>query len=570
MSAMLEAREPSARYLVDLQPAVVRQFEVLATAPNGVGRLRAFILTLAVQGKLVPGHARDAGKAQSRHTPVADPPFQIPETWQWTLLGEVVDVVRGIAFPASEKTREAAPGRVACLRTANVQESIEWEDLLFVNRSFVGREDQILRRHDVVMSMANSRELVGKVALVESIPHVEATFGGFLGVLRSQVVEPLYLMIVLRTAYARARLIDSASQTTNIANVSLGKLRPLPFPLPPSAEQARIVARVDELMRLCDALEAKGRLEAEQHARLLSTLLGTLTDSRSPEELAANWQRVAAHFDLLLDRPEAVDALERTVVQLGIRGLLVSQSQRDEPATALVERARSEKERLISDGALRKEKPLAPIADDEKPFDLPSGWTWVRWNEIALQIGDIDHKMPQEVANGVPYISPRDFHGANEIDFDGAKKISRGDYKVLAAKIRPTRGDLIYPRYGTIGNVRLVTDDRAFLASYSCAVVKVMHGFIDPYFQYLLSCSEDVRLQAVAATNTTTQPNVGLKSIQAYVLPLPPLAEQTRIVVRVTQLRHLCADLRERLAASRATQARLADTLIETAVGLGG
>ena len=76
-------------------------------------------------------------------------------------------------------------------------------------------------------------------------------------------------------------------------------------------------------MQMCDALEAKGRLEAQQHARLLETLLGTLTDSTTPEELAANWQRVAEHFDLLMDRPEAVDVLEQTVLQLAVRGLLV-------------------------------------------------------------------------------------------------------------------------------------------------------------------------------------------------------------------------------------------------------
>ena len=156
----------------------------------------------------------------------------------------------------------------------------------------MGRQDQLIQHHDIVMSMANSRELVGKVALIEHIPHAEATFGGFLGVLRPRKIDPLYAMAVLRTPYARSLLIDSSSQTTNIANVSLAKLRPLPFPLPPEAEQSRIVTRVEELMQLCDALEAKGRLEAAQHARLVSTLLATLTDSPSPEALAENWQRV--------------------------------------------------------------------------------------------------------------------------------------------------------------------------------------------------------------------------------------------------------------------------------------
>ncbi len=172
----------------------------------------------------------------------------------------------------------------------------------------MGREDQLIQHHDIVMSMANSRELVGKVALIEQIPHAEATFGGFLGVMRPRKIDSRYAMAVLRTPYARALLIDSSSQTTNIANVSLAKLRPLPFPLPPEAEQSRIVTRVEELMRLCDALEAKGQLEAAQHAQLVSTLLGTLTQSETPAQLAENWQRIATHFDLLLDRPQAVDA----------------------------------------------------------------------------------------------------------------------------------------------------------------------------------------------------------------------------------------------------------------------
>ncbi|WP_087745053.1 restriction endonuclease subunit S [Acidovorax sp. T1] len=448
------------------------------------------------------------------------------------------------------------------VRTANVQEQIEWDDLLFIAESFVGREDQKLQLHDIVMSMANSRELVGKVALVKQIPHSQATFGGFLGVLRPWQLEPRFVMALLRTPYARSTLIDSASQTTNIANVSLGKLRPLAFPVPPLAEQSRIVTRVEELMRLCDALQAKGQLQATQHAQLVSTLLGTLTASATPEELAENWQRVAQHFDLLLDRPEAIDALEQTLLQLAVRGLLVPQDPTDEPASILLARMCTEKDRLIAIGQIKRDKPLPPITDEEKPFELPVGWEWVRWANIAMKIGDIDHKMPSEAKDGVPYVSPRDFYGTNDIDFDGAKRIAYSDYVELASKIRPEVGDLIYPRYGTIGVVRKVTTDREFLASYSCAVIKVLRGFIEPDYQYLFSVSGCAKAQAASATNKTTQPNVGLKSIQEYLVPLPPLAEQSRIVTRVTALRRLCADLRQRLAEREAVQARLAEALV--------
>ena len=207
--------------------------------------------------------------------PVTDEekPFALPDSWKWVALGEVIDIVRGITFPANQKTKEAAPGRIACLRTANVQQSIEWDDLLFVDRSFMGREEQLIQHRDIVMSMANSRELVGKVALIEDIPHAEATFGGFLGVLRPRKIDPRFAMAVLRTPYARSLLIDSSSQTTNIANVSLAKLRPLPFPLPPEAEQSRIVTRVTQLRRLCFELRQRLAEREAVQARLAEALV---------------------------------------------------------------------------------------------------------------------------------------------------------------------------------------------------------------------------------------------------------------------------------------------------------
>jgi hypothetical protein len=144
--------------------------------------------------------------------------------------------------------------------------------------------------------------------------------------------------------------------------------------------QSRIVTRVEANSCAC-AMRWRPRadaLEAAQHAQLVSTLLGTLTASTTPEELADHWQRVAQHFDLLLDRPEAIDALEQTLLQLAVRGLLVPQDPTDEPASALLQKIRAEKDRLIATGQIKRDKPLPPITDEEKPFELPVGWEWVR------------------------------------------------------------------------------------------------------------------------------------------------------------------------------------------------
>ena len=270
-----------------------------------------------------------------------------------------------------------------------------------------------------------------------------------------------------------------------------------------------------------------------------------------------------SNLDLLATAPGGVARLRELILTLAVQGKLVPQDPNDEPASELLKKIRAEKDRLIAEGKIKRDKSLPVIMEDEKPFTLPVSWKWARWADVAMKIGDIDHKMPSEVSDGLPYVSPRDFYGKNEIDFGGAKKIARSDYLELASKIRPEKGDLIYPRYGTIGVIRMVMTDIEFLASYSCAVVKVLRGCIEPNYQYLVSMSDCVKRQAASATNKTTQPNVGLKSIQEYLVPVPPLKEQSRIVTRVEELMRLCDDLRRCLTAASERQSQLAQSLVE-------
>ena len=558
-------------------PALVTQFERLAGAPGGVERLRELILTLAVRGKLVsqepsdePASALLQGIRAEKERRIADGcikpdkasseaidqhPFEIPETWIWVSMGEVVEIVRGITFPASEKTKESGPGRIACLRTANVQESIEWDDLLFVSRSFMGREDQLLKLHDIVMSMANSRELVGKVALVDQIPHAESTFGGFLGVLRPWRIDPRYAMAVLRSSYARSTLIDSSSQTTNIANISLGKLRPLPFPLPPLAEQARIVARVDELMQLCDALEAKGRLEAQQHARLLETLLGTLTDSTTPEELAANWQRVAEHFDLLLDRPEAVDVLEQTVLQLAVRGLLVPQASGDQPASSLLEQMRASGVQKKAQGR-RVEAVVPEVQLDEVPFELPESWAWSRFGQVA----EIASDLVQPAGHGSEWQVAPDCIEKGTGRLLAKRTVADADVKSANHRFHP--GQIIYSKIRPSLSKAVIVD----FAGLCSADMYPINAKISTQYLLLVILSRCFLDQVAAAENRVKMPKLNQEALAAFLVPVPPLAEQERIVARVTDLRRLCTDLRYHLRGSSATQAALAEALIDYAL----
>jgi type I restriction enzyme S subunit len=276
-----------------------KHFDIILETPDGIKKLRELILTLAIRGKLVRQDPNDqpvsellreieTEKSLSKSekeikvpkpiTQISDKvfSFEVPPGWQWVRLGDFTQIIRGITFPSGEKTKEKAIGRIACLRTTNVQDKIEWNDLLFIDRKYMNNDSKLLKPNDIVISMANSRELVGKVAIIDNLPYEEATFGGFLSIIRVYKIEPYFLLYILRTKYSRSLLINSASQTTNIANISLGKLNILLVPIPPLDEQKRIIAKIEQLNSLCDTLELQLNLATKKRASIFDTILAKL------------------------------------------------------------------------------------------------------------------------------------------------------------------------------------------------------------------------------------------------------------------------------------------------------
>jgi len=339
-------------------------------------------------------------------------------------------------------------------------------------------------------------------------------------------------------------------------------MRPLPFPLPPEAEQSRIVTRVEELMRLGDALEAKGQLEATQHAQLVSTLLGTLTESETPEELADNWQRVATRFDLLLDRPEAVDALEQTILQLAVRGLLVPQDPQDEPASELLKKIRVEKNRLMAAGKIKRDKMSSPIDKDRRKVDLPVGWEWARFPDLCVISGGAtpSKSVPQNWEGAVPWVSPKDMKVPRISDAQDHVSVAavRGSLSLIPAGslLMVVRGMILahsFPIAETLAPVTINQDMKA-LTPYEPSIL-----------QFLCLLCRGLKPEILALIDRSTHGTCKLESPKIFqlLLPVAPLTEQTRIVNRVAQLSRLCADLRQRLSAASEWQSQLAQCLLE-------
>lgn len=191
--------------------------------------------------------------------PVEEQPYQVPENWCWARIGAISDFERGITFPASAKENEPTEENIPCLRTANVQENLEIDDLIYVNQSFMkGNEAKLVRENDIIMSSANSRELVGKASFVTHVPF-PMTFGGFVLNIRARGISSKYLFYFLRQEFLAGKFMGESTQTTNIANINTTTLGSYELPLPPLAEQQRIVDRIEYLFAKLDEAKEKAQ-----------------------------------------------------------------------------------------------------------------------------------------------------------------------------------------------------------------------------------------------------------------------------------------------------------------------
>ena len=539
---------------------LLSNLDLLATAPGGVTRLRELILTLAVQGKLVPQDPADEPASRlllkiraekdrliaegkiKRDKPLAaiaegEKPFGLPVGWEWVRMGEVVEVFDSLRKPVTKEDRQ--PGPYPYYGASGIVDYVS---------AYIFDEPLVLVGEDGAKWGAGDRTafpISGKT-WVNNHAHV-------LKPLRTALAD-MYLVNFLT-----ARDLSEFITGMTVPKLNQARLISIPIAIPPLAEQSRIVTRVEELMRLCDALEAKGQLEAAQHALLVSTLLGTLTASSTPDALAAQWQRVAQHFDLLLDRPQAIDVLEQTLLQLAVRGLLVPQDPADEPASVLLQKIRAEKDRLITEGKIKRDKPLPPIADEEKPFGLPVGWEWVRLMDIAdSRLGKMLDKA-KNTGKRYPYLRNTNVQW-HHIDLDDIKEISLEANELAEFRLLP--GDLLICEGGYPGRCAIWRDpDREMYFQKALHRVRPQGGVAVELIAITLESDSRAGNLDKHFTGATIKHFVG-QALDRYVLALPPLAEQSRIVTRVTALRRLCGDLRQRLAERLFMQARLAEALV--------
>ena len=228
--------------------------------------------------------------------------------------------------------------------------------------------------------------------------------------------------------------------------------------------------------------------------------------------------------------------LRNSILQEAIEGRLVPQDPNDEPASVLLNRIREEKKRLVKEGKLKK-KDLeeTPISEDEKPFDIPESWEWVRFSQIYWQLTDGTHSTPKYTASGIPFLSVKDM-SSGKLSFSNTKYISPEEHSILSQRCHPQKGDLLLSKVGTTGIPLIIDSDKEFSIFVSLALVKFFPDLIDSSFLLYLINSPLVQLQAAENTRGVGNKNWVLKAISDTIIVLPPLAEQKRIVAKIEEL----------------------------------
>ncbi|GGF76627.1 type I restriction endonuclease EcoAI subunit S [Paracoccus acridae] len=271
-----------------------------------------------------------------------------------------------------------------------------------------------------------------------------------------------------------------------------------------------------------------------------------------------NAERLLTLYERVAEAPDAVPRLRRFVLDLAVRGKLVAQDASDEPASELLKRIAAEKARLVKAGEMKVRKLQARERSEPLDFTLPTGWGLTELGTVSMKITDGAHKTPTYVEKGVPFVSVKDFSGG-KLDLSNTRFIPESEHQVLYQRCDARRGDILLGRIGTLGKAVLVDTDVEFSLFVSVGLIRFDHQNLLPEFFRLLLNSPFVedefdRIKIGGGTHTN---KLNLGDLHTVALPLPPLAEQRRIVAKVEELMALLDRLETACTAREATRDRL-------------
>lgn len=549
-----------------MNPAqLLAQFDRIGEAPDAIPRLRRFILDLAVRGNLVEQDSRDepafelikriqtekARLVKERKIGKQEPfepieeleiPFQIPQTWEWV--------------PATFPTYLISDMG----KKIQTKEVLESGDLPVVDQGKV-----------FIRGYCNDRNKVIHIdaPIVLFGDHTRETkLINFDFVVGADGVKLLHPVCILTDYYYLALKwlpLDSRGYGRHFKLLKAATL-----PLPPLAEQHRIVAKVDELMALCDRLEAAQTEQESRRDRLVASSLHHLNNGVDVDAFREHARFYFNHLSRLTTCPEHLKKLRGTVLSLAFRGQLTSRWRETveivetaEDFLLSVENARKKTwDHKQAAGSSRKF--LSPIEFDRKNLPMISNsWVWASADAVCSQITDGEHIQPRYQAEGLPMLTAKHVR-EGFVTFEGSELISESDFRKCVARCKPEEGDILVVSVGaTTGRAAIVSQSRPFALVRSVLLLKPL---ISPayFLRWLQSpwCFAWMR----QASEASAQPHLYIGDTKRMPVPLPPLAEQHRIVAKVDELMALCDQLEIQLTTTQSESRHLLEAILHHAL----
>ena len=477
--------------------------------------LKSSILQLAIQGKLVEQRPEEGtgeelyqqiqakkrkliktGKIKKeKHLPEItedELPFDIPVTWTWVRLGDCSGYAQ-----AKEK--------IASADIISSMWSLDLEDIQKETGTILTQTKASERK----INGDKVRFYKGQILYSKLRPYLKkilvAPADGIctpeLVPFDAYLVDANYLVYVLKSPHVDF-VVNSVTYGVKMPRVGTDTMVNLLIPLPPLAEQKRIVAKIEELLPYIDRYEkAWSRLED--------------FNKRFPVDM------------------------QKSILQMAIQGKLVEQRPEEGTGEELYQQIQAEKQKLVKAGKIKKEKPLPEISEDEIPFEIPESWKWVRFSDV-LDVRDGTHDTPKYVISGIPLVTSKNLVDG-EIDFETTKLISIEDAQAINMRSAVDDGDILFAMIGTIGNPVLVKKDREFCIKNMALFKAVNHDLFS--MDYLLLYLQNEQHSMKKKESGGVQSFVSLGFLRNYLLPLPPLEEQRRIVAKLEEILPLCEKL---------------------------
>jgi type I restriction enzyme S subunit len=562
----VEHREDGGRSLTKF----IQNFRVLSEASSGIQNLKRLILRLAVAGKLVPQSDSEgtgsellreilSKRAAFVRTPPAPPGTnelpELPKSWICTSLDSVLVVLRN-----GVSTRPHGDSGVPVLRISAIRPYlVSLTETRFLPGTISDYEGYFIAEGDLLFTRySGNPEFVGACGVVPpfkgSMVHPDKLIRG---VVVEHLVDPRFVSLAASAGASRAFIDDCGRTTAGQVGISGKQLKAVPMPLPPLAEQKRIVAKVDQLMALCDELEARQTKKRETGTRLTKSALEALTTAESPEEFDTAWNRVVENFDVLIDRAEQVDDLRQAILELAATARLVA--PRPESASAA---------RSALEGYPGGSRPIPERSGSPSDWTEEGGWLHAPLGAVLQEPLANGRSVPDDPA-GFPVLRLSALRG-RFLDF-GERKLGAWTAE-QAAPFVVKRGDILFVRGN--GAIRLV--GRACMAGEipepvafpdTAIRARVRPDVFDAKWLWYVWESRVVRKQIESSAKTTAGIfKVSQDALYAVRLPVPTLREQQGIVAKVEQLMAVCDALEARLRRAEDRAAKMVEAVVRELV----